>query len=102
MQRVVGAVRERWPDLKVALHLHDTRGMGIAKALVLRLLHAGTLTVKQRTELVAAAREAYAERLAVARAAARATDDPYGRPVADFAVAHTRAMIKLIDAIPQD
>ncbi|GAA4989652.1 PadR family transcriptional regulator [Pseudonocardia tropica] len=74
----------------------------VRSPLVLRLLHAGTLTVKQRTELVAAAREAYAERLATARAAARATDDPYGRPVADFAVAHTRAMIKLIDAIPQD
>ncbi len=27
---IVGAVRERWPDLQVALHLHDTRGMGIA------------------------------------------------------------------------
>jgi DNA-binding PadR family transcriptional regulator len=70
--------------------------------LVLRLLHAGTLTVKQRTELLRSAREAYAERLAAARAAARATDDPYGRPVADFAVAHTRAMIKLIDAIPEE
>ncbi|RAI01884.1 hydroxymethylglutaryl-CoA lyase [Acuticoccus sediminis] len=32
VQRVVGAVRERWPDLNVALHLHDTRGMGIANA----------------------------------------------------------------------
>ena len=32
VQRVVGAVRERWPELKVALHLHDTRGMGIANA----------------------------------------------------------------------
>jgi hydroxymethylglutaryl-CoA lyase len=30
--RVVGAVRERFPDLKLALHLHDTRGMAIANA----------------------------------------------------------------------
>jgi isopropylmalate/homocitrate/citramalate synthase len=28
----VGAVRDRWPDLKIALHLHDTRGQGIACA----------------------------------------------------------------------
>lgn len=29
----VGAVRERWPDIEVALHLHDTRGLGLANAL---------------------------------------------------------------------
>ena len=28
----VGAVRERWPELEIALHLHDTRGQGIACA----------------------------------------------------------------------
>ncbi|WP_420394022.1 hydroxymethylglutaryl-CoA lyase [Acuticoccus sp.] len=32
VRRLVGAVRERWPELQVALHLHDTRGMGIANA----------------------------------------------------------------------
>jgi hydroxymethylglutaryl-CoA lyase len=32
IKRLVGAVRERWPDLALALHLHDTRGMGIANA----------------------------------------------------------------------
>lgn len=32
IQRMVGAVRERHPDLRIALHLHDTRGMGIANA----------------------------------------------------------------------
>jgi len=32
IKRVVGAVRERFPDLKINLHLHDTRGMGIANA----------------------------------------------------------------------
>jgi len=30
--RVVGAVRDRWPDLEVGLHLHDTRGTGLANA----------------------------------------------------------------------
>lgn len=32
IKRLVGAVRTRWPDLELALHLHDTRGMGIANA----------------------------------------------------------------------
>jgi len=32
IRRVVGAVRERFPEVELALHLHDTRGMGIANA----------------------------------------------------------------------
>ena len=32
IKRVVGSLRERWPKLDVALHLHDTRGMAIANA----------------------------------------------------------------------
>ena len=32
IKRVVGSLRERWPDLELALHLHDTRGMAIANA----------------------------------------------------------------------
>lgn len=31
---VVGGVRERWPDLKLNLHLHDTRGSALANALM--------------------------------------------------------------------
>ena len=31
---VVGAVRERWPELPIGLHLHDTRGTGMANALM--------------------------------------------------------------------
>lgn len=30
IKRVVGKVREAWPDKRICLHLHDTRGMGIA------------------------------------------------------------------------
>ncbi|MFF7058113.1 hydroxymethylglutaryl-CoA lyase [Achromobacter spanius] len=30
--RVVGAIRSRWPELKLGVHLHDTRGTGIANA----------------------------------------------------------------------
>jgi isopropylmalate/homocitrate/citramalate synthase len=32
IEKVVGAVRERWPDVEVALHLHNTRGIAIANA----------------------------------------------------------------------
>jgi len=32
IKRVVGAVRERWPELRINLHLHDTRGLGVANA----------------------------------------------------------------------
>jgi hydroxymethylglutaryl-CoA lyase len=33
VRRNVGAVRERWPSLRVGLHLHDTRGLAIANVL---------------------------------------------------------------------
>ncbi|MGB3744175.1 MAG: hydroxymethylglutaryl-CoA lyase [Xanthobacteraceae bacterium] len=32
VKRTVGTLRERWPELDIALHLHDTRGMAIANA----------------------------------------------------------------------
>jgi len=32
VKRIVGAVRERWPELKIVLHFHDTRGLGIANS----------------------------------------------------------------------
>ena len=32
IKRVLGALREHWPDLPFALHLHDTRGMAVANA----------------------------------------------------------------------
>jgi hydroxymethylglutaryl-CoA lyase len=30
VKRTIGAIRERWPDKSISLHLHDTRGTGIA------------------------------------------------------------------------
>jgi hydroxymethylglutaryl-CoA lyase len=33
IETVIGEVRSRWPDLRLALHLHDTRGLGIANAM---------------------------------------------------------------------
>lgn len=32
IKRLIGAVREKYPDQRLNLHLHDTRGMGIANA----------------------------------------------------------------------
>jgi isopropylmalate/homocitrate/citramalate synthase len=32
IERIVGAVRARWPEIAIKLHLHDTRGLGIANA----------------------------------------------------------------------
>src|SRR5262249_31942795 len=32
IKRVIGAVRDKYPDVELGLHLHDTRGMGIANA----------------------------------------------------------------------
>ncbi len=33
VERVVGEVRSRWPDVPIRLHLHDTRGLAVANAL---------------------------------------------------------------------
>ena len=32
MEQVIGEVRNRWPDMTIALHLHDTRGLAVANA----------------------------------------------------------------------
>ena len=32
IERVIGDVRMRWPDMNLSLHLHDTRGMAVANA----------------------------------------------------------------------
>lgn len=70
--------------------------------LILRLVHSGSLTPRQRRELVAQSVQAYAARMDVARAAARAAADPYTKAAADFSVAHIRAVLKLLDAIPAE
>lgn len=33
VQRIVGEIRNRWPELVLKLHLHDTRGMAMANAI---------------------------------------------------------------------
>jgi hydroxymethylglutaryl-CoA lyase len=32
IEQVIGEVRNRWPDMKISLHLHDTRGLAVANA----------------------------------------------------------------------
>jgi isopropylmalate/homocitrate/citramalate synthase len=32
IERVIGEVRARWPDMALSLHLHDTRGLAVANA----------------------------------------------------------------------
>jgi isopropylmalate/homocitrate/citramalate synthase len=32
IERVLGEVRARWPDMQLSLHLHDTRGLAVANA----------------------------------------------------------------------
>lgn len=68
--------------------------------LILRLLHSATLTVRQRETLMNTARQVYTARLDAARAAARSAPDAYAKAAADFGVAHARAALKLLDAIP--
>lgn len=67
--------------------------------LVLRMLHAGSLSVEQRAKLVNTSRTAYAHRLKSAQETLGAAPDPYARAVAEFTVAHVEAMVALLDAI---
>jgi isopropylmalate/homocitrate/citramalate synthase len=32
IEQVIGAVRDRWPEMTLSLHLHDTRGLAVANA----------------------------------------------------------------------
>ncbi|MFN2494821.1 MAG: PadR family transcriptional regulator [Pseudonocardiaceae bacterium] len=70
--------------------------------LILRLVHAGELTTKQRAALVSSARAEYVAQLGAAREEAKAATDPYLKAVADFVVSHRRAVLKLLDAIPTE
>jgi DNA-binding PadR family transcriptional regulator len=68
--------------------------------LILRLVHAGSLTAKQRTAMVDSARASYSADQDEAKQAAKEATDPYEKAVAEFAVAHARAVLKLLDAVP--
>jgi DNA-binding PadR family transcriptional regulator len=83
--------------------LNSTSGSDhLRSPLILRLLHAGQLTPKQRANLVSSARAEYLGHLDEARADVKAAGNPYSKAVAEFTVAHRRAVLKLLDAIPTD
>jgi DNA-binding PadR family transcriptional regulator len=68
--------------------------------LILRLVHAGSLTAKQRGSLVDSAKATYSAGQEAARIASKEAADPYEKAVAEFAVAHAKAVLKLLDAVP--
>ncbi len=68
--------------------------------LILRLVHANALTVRQRSALIESAKKVYADEQDAAKAAVKAADDPYAKAVAEFGVARARAVLKLLDSIP--
>lgn len=68
--------------------------------LILRLVHAGSLTAKQRTGLIDTARGVYGQGQESAKVAAKTAEDPYAKAVAEFGLAHAKAVLKLLDAIP--
>jgi DNA-binding PadR family transcriptional regulator len=68
--------------------------------LILRLVHANSLTPKQRASLIESARQRYQADQDAAKAAVKAAEDPYARAVAEFGQAHAKAVLKLLDAIP--
>ncbi|ANN20291.1 PadR family transcriptional regulator [Amycolatopsis orientalis] len=69
--------------------------------LILRLVHAGSLTAKQRASLLESARANYTQQLDEAKVATKAADGPYAKAVAEFAQAQAKAALKLLDSIPQ-
>jgi DNA-binding PadR family transcriptional regulator len=68
--------------------------------LILRLVHAGSLTAKQRAGLVDTARSVYGAEQESAKTAVKTAEDPYAKAVAEFGLAHAKAVLKLLDAIP--
>lgn len=71
----------------------------VRSPLLLRLLHAGELTGPQRQRLVDGARLVLAQRLASARTAAEAAEGPYAVAAAEFAVAHVKAVSKVVERV---
>jgi DNA-binding PadR family transcriptional regulator len=69
--------------------------------LILRLVHADTLTAKQRTTLIDQAKAAYSGEHDAMRAAVKSAEDPYAKAIAEFGVARAKAVLKLLDAIPK-
>ena len=74
-------------------------GDTVRSPLLLRLAHAGELSDVQRAHLVAGAREVLSRRLEAARVAVRAAQGPYAVAAAEFAVAHLKAVAKVVERV---
>lgn len=68
--------------------------------LILRLAHADALSTKQRAALVATAKTSYTAEQDAAKAAVKSADGPYAKAIAEFAAAHNKAVVKLLESIP--
>lgn len=71
----------------------------VRSPLLLRLVHAGELPATARAELVAGAREVLAQRLVATRTAVGVAEGPYAVAAAEFAVAHVRAVAKVVERV---
>lgn len=67
--------------------------------LILRLVHADTLTIKQRAALIESAKQAYTAEHDAARASVRAANGAYSKAIAEYGVARAKATLKLLDTI---
>ena len=68
--------------------------------LILRLVHAGSLTAKQRQSLLESARTSYGQQLDDAKAVTKTAEGPYEKAIGEFAQAQAKAALKLLEAIP--
>ncbi len=67
--------------------------------LILRLVHAGLLTPKQRAALIETARATYQEELDEAKAAVKAAADPLTKATAEYHQTCVRGALKLVDVV---
>ena len=67
--------------------------------LILRLVHAETLTAKQRTALIDSAKQADTAEHDAARASAKSADGANAKAIAEYGVARAKATLKLLDSI---
>jgi len=74
---------------------------GVRSPLLLRLMHAGELTPAQRAQLVEQSGAELAQQLQAARAVLRAAQDPYAAAAAEFAVAHIKAVARVVERVAQ-
>lgn len=71
----------------------------LRSTVLLRVVHASSVTDKQRATLLEAARAYYTAQLDDGKAAARMAESPAAKAIAQFAQSYARAALKLVDSI---